>query len=205
MSRARTAVFLDKDGTVLVDEPYNVDPECMRFAPKAREALGQLGQLGVPLFVVSNQPGVALGRFERVALGAVEQRLAEMFEDSGARLSGCYWCPHHPAGVVPALSVRCLCRKPLPGLLAGAASEHGVDLRRSWMIGDILDDIEAGNRAGCRTIMVDCGHETEWNVSGNERWLRTPQFIVADLEVAARIVVAHSGPPAAERVWELLR
>jgi histidinol-phosphate phosphatase family protein len=205
MSRAGTAVFLDKDGTVLVDEPYNVDPECMRFAPKAKEALGRLGQLGVPLFIVSNQPGVALGRFERVALAAVEQRLAEMFEDSGARLSGCYWCPHHPAGVVPTLSVRCLCRKPLPGLLACAASEHSVDLRGSWMIGDILDDVEAGNRAGCRTIMVDCSHETEWNVGGNERWVRTPHFVVADLEVAARIVVAHSGPLAAERIWELLQ
>ena len=202
--RAKAAVFLDKDGTVLVDEPYNVDPDCMRLAPKVKRALGRLGQLRVPLVVVSNQPGVALGRFEMSALGAVERRLAEMFEESGACLSACYWCPHHPAGVVNALSVRCLCRKPLPGLLACAAAEQGIDLRRSWMIGDILDDVEAGNRAGCRTIMLDCGHETEWDVSGSDGWLRTPQFVVADIDVAAGIVVAHSRPPAAERFRGLL-
>ena len=206
MSTGSPAVFLDKDGTVLVDEPYNVDPEQMRFAANAKQALGRLGRLGIPLIVVSNQPGVALGRFEAAALGAVEARLAEMFEDSGARLSGFYWCPHDPSGVVPEFSVRCLCRKPLSGLLARAASEHGIDLRRAWMVGDILDDVEAGNRAGCLTIFVDCGNETEWNFGASRRWLRTPHFVVADLDVAARIVLTYSGPRSATQALpELLR
>jgi D,D-heptose 1,7-bisphosphate phosphatase len=195
MNLRKGAVFLDKDGTILANEPYNVDPDRMRFAPYASCALGRLGRIGVPLVVVSNQPGIALGRFAAADMQEVEERLETMFHDSGARLGGFYWCPHDPAGVVPEYSVRCLCRKPLSGLLARAASDKGIALRQSWMIGDILDDVEAGSRAGCRTILVDCGNETEWDIGPSKRALRTPHFVVPNLDVAAQIVVAHSNGP----------
>lgn len=185
----RGAVLLDKDGTIIEDVPYNVDPARMRLAPGADRALRRLGQLGVPLVVVSNQPGIALGRFTAQALVPMRERLDALFKAHGATLAGFFYCPHHPEGVVPRFARTCLCRKPRPGLLRQAATLLHFDLDRSWMIGDILNDVEAGKRASCRTILVDCGNETEW-VRGP---MRTPDHVVADLDEAARIVVEHMG------------
>jgi histidinol-phosphate phosphatase family protein len=179
------AVFLDKDGTLLDDVPYNVDPSLMRFAPGAREALKLLAAQPVALFVISNQSGVALGKFEYSALDQVEAQLHRMFTACGATLSGVYWCPHHPHGRVARYSSVCNCRKPAPGLLLRAAHEHRLDLARSWFIGDILNDVEAGNRAGCRTVLLDNGHDTEW-VDGAQR---VPTVRVGDLREAAQFVL----------------
>ncbi|ARP85525.1 D-glycero-alpha-D-manno-heptose-1,7-bisphosphate 7-phosphatase [Bordetella genomosp. 9] len=187
----KPAIFLDKDGTLLEDVPYNVDPDRMAWAPGARAAVALLGRLGHPLIVISNQPGVALGRFEEPALAAVRERLSAMFEREGARLSGFYYCPHHPQGKRPEYALSCLCRKPMPGLLTRAASEHGIDLRSSWFVGDILDDVEAGTRAGCRTLLLVNGNETEWLRGA----FRTPTDMAADLYAAAR-VIARALPPA---------
>lgn len=175
------AVFLDKDGTILVDEPYNVDPARMVFAPGAFAGLCRLAALGLPLIVVSNQPGVELGYFREARLQDVRQRLAGMFRAAGARLAGFYYCPHAPSGT------RCRCRKPAPGLLRRAAREHDIDLARSWMIGDILHDVEAGNRAGCRTVLLDVGNETEWAAGAH----RVPAARAPDLAVAAHLVAAE--------------
>lgn len=191
----RAAVFLDKDGTLLENVPYNVDPEKMRFAPRVASGLRRLQRLDLPLIVITNQPGVALGLFGPQALDAVERRLAVMFARCGCRLDGFYACPHHVRGKVPAFSCACLCRKPMPGLLNRAAADHHIDLRNSWMVGDILDDIEAGSRAGCRTILIDNGNETEWVRTSQNAWLRTPDHSVADLDIAARIIGGASGGP----------
>jgi histidinol-phosphate phosphatase family protein len=184
------AVFLDKDGTLLEDVPYNVDPALMQFAPGAREALALLAAYPFTLFVVSNQAGVALGKFAHTALHDVERRLQQLFAECGATLGGVYWCPHHPAGSVARYAVACDCRKPAPGMLLRAAHEHRLDLAQSWFIGDILDDVEAGNRAGCRTVLLDNGHETEWKLSA----ARVPRARAADLHEAAQIVVLDGLP-----------
>src|SRR4051812_12375085 len=97
-SKGRPAVFLDKDGTLLVDVSYNVEPSRMRFMPGAAAGLRRLAGHGLPLIVISNQPGVALGRFAPEALGRVGRRLARMFSVAGAQLAGFYHCPHHPEG-----------------------------------------------------------------------------------------------------------
>lgn len=188
----RPAVFLDKDGTVLADEPYNVDPARMAYAPMALAGLSRLGAAGLPLVVISNQSGVARGMFAATALEAVHLKLASMFMAAGARLDGFYWCPHHPDGVVEGYAVECDCRKPKPGLILRAAQELGLDTGASWFIGDILDDIEAGNRAGCRSILLDVGNETEWR-EGPER---LPHSRAPDLDAAARIVLASLAPTA---------
>ncbi|WP_027209786.1 D-glycero-alpha-D-manno-heptose-1,7-bisphosphate 7-phosphatase [Burkholderia sp. WSM2232] len=182
------AVFLDKDGTLLDDVPYNIDPSLMRLAPGARAALTLLASQPFALFVISNQSGVALGKFQRAALKDVEAKLASMFAECGATLAGAYWCPHHPDGSVAPYATACDCRKPAPGMLLRAAREHRLDLARSWFIGDILDDVEAGNRAGCRTILLDNGHETEW-IEGPQR---VPHARAADLHEAARIVAGSA-------------
>jgi histidinol-phosphate phosphatase family protein len=180
-----SAVFLDKDGTLLDDLPYNVDPALMRLAPGAREALALFAASPFALFVISNQSGVALGKFPAAALHGVEARLRQLFDECGATLRGMYWCPHHPAGQVAPYNVECACRKPAPGMLLHAACAHRLDLSRSWFIGDILDDVEAGNRAGCRTILIENGNETEWRAGA----MRAPCCRAADLHEAARIAL----------------
>lgn len=183
---AMKAAFLDKDGTLLENEPYNVRPERMRLAKGAGPALRRLHALGYTLIVVSNQSGVAHGMFDIEALHLVERRLRAMLAAEDVPLAGFYYCPHHPEGSVPRYAVTCRCRKPAPGLLLSAATIHEVDLRRSWMIGDILDDVEAGARAHCRTILVDVGNETEWR----EGALRRPTTIVRSLLGAAEHVAS---------------
>ncbi len=180
------AVFLDKDGTLVEDVPYNVDPALIRLAPGAADGLPALAAAGYRLVVVSNQSGVARGYFAEAALAGVEARLRELLADCGVTPAGFYWCPHHPGGSVAGYSVTCECRKPLPGLIVRAARELGIDRARSWMVGDILDDVEAGRRAGCRTVLLDNGNETEWLRSP----ARTPDLVAANLADAARLILA---------------
>jgi len=180
---------LDKDGTLVPDLPYNVDPARMELVPGAEIALPLLRRAGYRIVVVSNQPGVALGRFPESALAAVARRLDELCTGIGVRLAGFYYCPHAPRSD----GSSCACRKPEPGLITRALAEHGARADRSWVVGDILDDVEAGRRAGCRTALVDNGNETEW------RWspLRRPDLRVPTLLDAVRLIAAP-GPGSAE-------
>lgn len=188
------AVFLDKDGTLIEDVPYNVDPARIRLLPGAAEGLRAMHRAGFLLIVVSNQSGVARGLFPEAALAAVEERLRALLAEIGVPLAGFYYCPHHPDGLVPEYAVSCLCRKPSHGLLVRAGHEHGIDRAASWLVGDILDDIEAGHGAGCRTILIANGGETLWELSPD----RTPDHVATDLEEAARII----GGDAPETVWQ---
>ncbi|MGE5594979.1 MAG: D-glycero-alpha-D-manno-heptose-1,7-bisphosphate 7-phosphatase [Hyphomicrobiales bacterium] len=182
------AVFLDKDGTLVHDVPYNADPARIALMPGALEGLARLADAGYELVVVSNQSGVARGYFPAAALRAVERRLQELAAPAGVRFAGFYFCPHLPGGSVPRYACECVCRKPRPGLILRAAADLGLDLGGSWLIGDILHDIEAGRRAGCRTVLLDNGHETEWDLGA----LRTPHILAADLrEAADRILEAE--------------
>ncbi|MBI3687556.1 MAG: HAD family hydrolase [Actinobacteria bacterium] len=150
----RAAVFLDRDGTLTHPRHYPSRPADLVLYDDVVPFLLRLQRRGVLLIVVTNQSGIARGLFSEhefeAAQASVDQRLAGL----GVRLDGVYHCPHHLEGSVPALSVRCSCRKPEPGMLMRAAAQHGVDLRRSWMIGDAPTDVEAGHRAGCRCILV---------------------------------------------------
>jgi histidinol-phosphate phosphatase family protein len=186
----RPAVFLDKDGTLIENVPYNVDRSRIRLAPRAIDALLLLSGLGYELILVSNQPGVALGLFPHGALAAVEEHLNDLFLAHGFKLTGCYWCPHHPEGLVRDYALTCTCRKPMPGLLQVAAREHDIDLAGSWIVGDILNDVEAGHRAGCRAILLDVGNETEW-LRGP---LRTPDYVAEDLLDAATHIMRNDAP-----------
>jgi D-glycero-D-manno-heptose 1,7-bisphosphate phosphatase len=192
----RRAVFLDKDGTLVDDVPYNVDPARVALRPGVVEGLRMLQRAGFVLVVVSNQPGVALGYFEHDALRMVEERIDALLSAAGVVLAGYAWCPHHPGGVRADYAIACDCRKPAPGLLIDAAARHALDLRASWMIGDILDDIEAGHRAGCRTVLVDGGGETQWRRGPG----RTPDAVVARFDQAAAVVLAAARAQASRTI-----
>lgn len=196
----RCAVFLDKDGTLVDDVPYNVDPGRIRYLSGVMEGVRRLQAAGFVLAVVSNQPGIALGRFDAAALGRVEDAMRAAFEAAGAALSGFFWCPHHPAGHVAAYARSCECRKPMPGLLHAAARTLDIDLARSWMVGDILDDVEAGRRAGCRTVLVNNGNETEWRWSAE----RTPDHVARDFSDASIGIVRAASAPGQARPLESL-
>lgn len=184
-SPSNRAVFLDKDGTLVANVPYNVDPERIRLLPGVAEGLRLLHARGYRLIVISNQPGVAQGFFPEEALGAVEERLWGLFAQVGVPLAGFYYCPHHPAGRIVSYTLTCSCRKPNPGLIERAAQEHAIEVSSSWVIGDILDDVEAGRRAGCRTVFIDNGGETEWVLCPT----RLPHHSVTSFLVAARLIV----------------
>jgi histidinol-phosphate phosphatase family protein len=179
------AVFLDKDGTLIEDVPYNVDPDLIRLSRGAGEGVAQLAEAGYAIVVVSNQSGIARGLFREFELPPVERRIRVLLAQWHVPLAGFFYCPHHPQGEVTRYRQACECRKPAPGLLYRAADELGLDLTRSWMVGDILDDVEAGHRAGCRSVLLDVGNETQWQWSD----LRRPDAIAPDLAWAARVIL----------------
>jgi D,D-heptose 1,7-bisphosphate phosphatase len=185
--RPAPAIFLDKDGTLVPDVPYNIDPALVSLSNKAGDGLRLMRALGYRLFIVTNQSGIARGMFEPRALEAVRQRIDALLAPHGVAVDGFYFCPHHPEGSVAGYARACDCRKPMPGMLLRAAREHRIDMARSWMIGDILNDVEAGRRAGCRTVLIDNGNETEWLRSD----LREPHVVAADLLEAARAIASR--------------
>lgn len=175
------AIFIDKDGTLIPDIPYNVDPDKITLHKGAAEGLKLLSEKGYQVIVVTNQSGVARGFFEEKDLIAVEHKIKSLLQVQGIALTAFYYCPHHPEGIIKAYAISCSCRKPEPGMIRKAAEDLHIDLTKSWMIGDILNDVEAGNRAGCKTVLINNGGETEW-VKGE--W-RTPFIIAAKIEEAA--------------------
>jgi D-glycero-D-manno-heptose 1,7-bisphosphate phosphatase len=174
-------IFLDKDGTLVKDIPYNIDPAYLELTPHALEALAVLQEAGFRLVIVTNQSGIARGLFTEEDLRHLQLEIERILDDAGIRLDGFYYCPHYPDGKVLKYSLACDCRKPAPGLLLQAARELEIDRARSWLIGDILNDVEAGHRAGCRSILINNGNETEWQLTA----VRRPDFTAADLLEAA--------------------
>lgn len=179
------AVFLDKDGTLIKDVPYNVNTEMIELLPEVVGGLKLLQKLGFYLFIISNQSGIARGYFSKEDLHRSFEYLQGLLFDEGIKLEGIYYCPHHKEGTVTQYAISCQCRKPLPGLLFQISKKCSIDLKESWMIGDILNDIEAGHLAGCRSILVDNGNETEWNLSS----IREPDYTVKTPKEAALIIM----------------
>jgi D-glycero-D-manno-heptose 1,7-bisphosphate phosphatase len=156
----------------------------MQLADGAAAGLRLLHQNGFQLIVVSNQSGVARGLFAESALSDVANRLAQLFEAAGARCAGFYYCPHHPEGSVPQYARACFCRKPAPGLLIRAAAEHEIDLARSWMVGNARSDVEAGQSAGCATVLI----------SSDDDPRASSGLVAHDLCEAAEVIVRARWP-----------
>lgn len=190
-SKSNGAVFLDKDGTLVDDVPYNVDPRRVRLADGVVEGLCALQSAGYPLIVISNQSGIARGYFTEDELQRAFEQIQRLLQPHGVLLDAFYYCPHHPQGVVEPYNIECDCRKPRPGLIVKAAYEHDIHLGDSWFVGDILDDVEAGQRAGCRTVFLNKGSETEWS-GGPYRW---PNQVAGNFREAARVILERQVVP----------
>lgn len=156
------AVFLDRDGVInalvynpefgLVDSPAN--PRQFRLLPGVPEAVRLINELGFLAVVISNQPGVAKGKFTAALLEAMTHQMSGELAKQGARLDQVYYCMHHPEGVVEPYRKACDCRKPRPGLLLRAAEELEIALEKSYFIGDGITDVQAGKAAGTTNILV---------------------------------------------------
>jgi D,D-heptose 1,7-bisphosphate phosphatase len=184
----RKAVFLDKDGTIIPDVPYNVDPALIIINGGVLEGLKLLSQNGFLLIMISNQAGVAYGYFKEEALESVREKVAALLAEAGIFLDGYYFCPHHEKGSVSEFAIDCDCRKPKPGMILRAAKDFSIDLSASYMVGDILNDVEAGKAAGCKAILLDNGNETEWILNPQ----RTPDHVVKNFKEAAEWIVQQA-------------
>jgi D-glycero-D-manno-heptose 1,7-bisphosphate phosphatase len=182
----KKAVFLDKDGTLIPDIPYNTDPDLISLETGVGETLAQLAE-HFELIVITNQAGIAFGRLTEEDLIGVEKRIADLLQHYGVKLSGFYYCPHHPQGSSAGYAKSCTCRKPGPGLIIKAAGELDLSLSDSWMIGDILNDVQAGKAAGCKSILIDNGNETEWDFTASPE--RIPDYISKDFAAAGKYIL----------------
>jgi histidinol-phosphate phosphatase family protein len=141
------AVFLDRDGTIARDVHYCRRPEDFVLFPSAAKVIKLLNDRGFKVIIITNQSGVAHGYFNEETLGEIHKKMMEELGREGAIIDGIYYCPHHPDD-------NCECRKPKPSLILQAARDFNIDLKHSFVIGDLQKDIELGQNAGCSTILL---------------------------------------------------
>lgn len=185
---SRRAVFLDRDGTINVEVNYLHRAADLDLIPGAARAIRALNGAGYRVIVVTNQAGIARGYYGESALHALHSHLRATLAAEGARIDAFYFCPHHPD-----FTGACACRKPMPGMLTQAAVDHGIDLTRSWLIGDSAGDLGAARAAGCRSILVRTGYgrAVESAIAGDAA--PRPDAIVDDVGAAIAWILASDG------------
>jgi D-glycero-D-manno-heptose 1,7-bisphosphate phosphatase len=181
----RGTVFLDRDGTINEEVCYLDEPNRLSLIPGVAEAIRLLNDAGMLVIVVSNQSGVGRGYFSTATLEAIHQQLAKQLATHGARVDAIYYCPHQP-------SEGCECRKPKAGMLVRAAQEHGIDMRRSFMVGDKVSDLDAGRQVGCRAVLVLTGYGERTRETSKNSNLQ-PDHISTDLYDAVEWILAEEG------------
>jgi D-glycero-D-manno-heptose 1,7-bisphosphate phosphatase len=179
----KPAVFLDRDGTLNEEIGYLHKPEDVALIPGAAGAVSRLNALAIPVIVVTNQAGIGRGKFGWQDFQAVTNRIAELLHAEQAHLDGTYAAPHHEKGLGEYAHPNHPDRKPNPGMLLRAAEEHGLDLSRSWMVGDKAIDLEAGRNAGCRVALVRTGYGREVDPSRAD-------LVAEDLAEAVETILA---------------
>jgi D-glycero-D-manno-heptose 1,7-bisphosphate phosphatase len=181
----RPAVFLDRDGVINENLAgrYVEDWATFRFLPGAVEAVAALKRAGYPVVVVTNQAGIAHGRFSADALEEIHRQMADALRAGGGGVDAVLHCPHHP-------QAGCDCRKPQPGMLRRAAERLDLDLARSVLVGDHLTDLQAARAAGCRAILVltGRGRDAAPLLAADPDLAAVP--VVADLPAAVRLILA---------------
>lgn len=172
------AVFLDRDGTVIVDPPdLRVDSvEEIELFPDTLEALTELAKLDYGVFIVSNQAGLGEGRITQEEFAQIEDKMLEMIQPSGIKILKVYICPHR-------VSDNCVCRKPKPTMILQAAKEFDIDLANSYTVGNKQSDVMAGVNAGTKTILVQTDNPPP---SSNEA-----TYTAANLLEAVRYIATH--------------
>lgn len=170
-------MFVDRDGTIAEEVGYLSQVSRFRMFPFVAEAIGRLNKAKLPVVVITNQSGVGRGYFPESLVHSVHDEMTQQLAAEHVRIDAVYYCPHSSAD-------SCDCRKPKPGLLERAASEHHLDLRRSFVVGDRYGDVELAHRVGARGILVRTGYgegELTWHAA---TWPQPPDFVAKDLAAA---------------------
>ena len=184
-------VFLDRDGTLIEDTGYLRDPMRVRIFPGAAEALRGLAAKGYFLAVLSNQSGLARGKFTRDEMEAVHLAFLAKFRAEGVTFDAVEYCPHHPEGAVEEYRKVCSCRKPGTGLAEAVLHRLKIpDAYRRWMVGDKLSDIELGIRLKAQTVLVETGYGVSERKEG-ERIGLVPDIILPGMLEAARWIMSE--------------
>ena len=176
------AIFLDRDGTMIEDVGYLDRLERLRLFPYTIDAVRLLNASGFKVIVVTSQNGIANGILTEEFLGETHAHLSGLFEASGGKVDGYYYCPHSPDATVERYRTDCECRKPKPGMILNAARDHGIDLAHSIVIGDRWRDIEMGLAAGTKVMLVETGYGRS---EASRRPDRIPPVPVAGTLIAA--------------------
>jgi len=186
------AIFFDRDDTLIEDPGFINNPDQVKLLDGVTEALIELKAMDYKLIVVSNQSGVARGIITEKVLGQIHKRLKQLLAEKGAYLDQIYYCPYHPEAVVPKYRKESNDRKPNPGMLLTAANEMDIDLSRSWVIGDSSRDVEAGLRAGCKTILINNPLYKKKYELGKPN----PDYKAVNIKEAVNIIKKHHRCPA---------
>jgi len=184
MNMSNKAIFLDRDDTLIEDPGYVNHPDQVRLLDGVPEALKELRTLDYKLIVVSNQSAVARGIVSEKVLSEIHDRLKQVLAEQGAYLDQIYYCPYHPEAAIPKYRKDSDWRKPNPGMMLTAADEMDIDLSQSWCIGDSSQDIEAGLRAGCRTILISSNPHSSEQIPATPK----PDFVAVNIREAVNII-----------------
>lgn len=154
----KKVIFLDRDGTINVEKDYLHKIEDFQFEEGALEGLKIFKELGYKVVVVTNQSGIARGYYTENDLQKLNNYMMEKVKEAGGEIEKCFYCPHHPEKGIEEYKVQCSCRKPESGMLLEAQKEFDIDLKNSFIVGDKISDIEAGERVGVTPVLVETGY-----------------------------------------------
>ena len=185
----KPAVFIDRDGTINEQMGYINHVSRFKILPRVPQAIRMLNRHGFLVLVVSNQSGVARGYYPMDLVETIHHLMVARIKEKQGVIDGVFFCPHHPAGSVPEFSRECNCRKPKTGLIEQACKSFEIDLRRSFVVGDMCTDIELAHRAGLKGVLVKTGYglgEIEYILS---RKAPKPAHIAEDLLDAVRWIM----------------
>lgn len=182
----RRAVFLDRDGVLTEEPPYYAHrSDQMRLTPRAAEAVKLLKDRNFVTIVVTNQAGIARGYYQEGDMRVFHRTMCDALQKTGAVIDAIYFCAHHPEAEIEEYRKSCQCRKPAPGMILDAARDFHIDLRASFVVGDMWSDIAAGRDVGCRTVLVRTGR----GVEALEKADQPPcDYIADDLYGAAKFI-----------------
>ena len=178
------AVFLDRDGTINEEVGYLDSLDKLQILPEAFEAVRLINQAGMKTVVITNQSGIGRGFFDEAFVVRVHEEMRRLFLKEGALIDGFYYCPHHPTEGIGLYRQACSCRKPEPGLLLNAAEDLVIDIGKSYMIGDTPKDVEAGQRAGAKGILVQTGYGKVADMGSTH-----PDYIAQDVLEAVKWIM----------------
>lgn len=190
------AIFLDRDGTIIEEKNYLGEIEDLKLLPGAVPGLKKLSATGMPLYLLTNQAGIAHGYFDENRVDAIHRYLVDLLAKAGVYFRGVLYCPHHPQAEIAAYRSDCFCRKPKPGLLLHAAYLDSIDLSRSFVIGDKLSDLEAAKNVTAKAILVLTGYGAGESRRIPER--EPPDYIAADLLEAAEWININRSDPCSK-------